>query len=225
MIGRHISLRASDGHNLRAYEAKPDTQPRGGIVLVQEIFGVTAHIRGVCDGYASRGYHVVAPALFDRISPGLELGYSKDDAATGRALRARISWEQVFADVGAAQMQLGASGKTAVLGYCWGGTVAWRSATQLDNVAGAVCYYATQVEPHVTEQPRCPVLMHFGERDPIATLDHAQKIRAAHSVASVQIHTYPASHGFNCDEIENFHPPSAELALQRSLAFLASVIG
>lgn len=224
MIGRPISLRAGDGHNLTAYEARPDAPPRGGIVLVQEIFGVTVHIQSVCNGYASHGYHVVAPALFDRISPGLELGYSKDDAATGRAMRARISWEQVFADVVAAQAQLRGSGKTAALGYCWGGTVAWRSATQLPNIAGAVCYYSTGIEPHVTEQPRCPVLMHFGDNDPIATPDHARQIRAAHSYSSVRIHTYPASHGFNCDEIANFHAPSAELALQRSLAFLASVM-
>ena len=225
MIGRSISLRAADGHNLNAYEARPDAPPRGGIVLVQEIFGVTAHIKSVCDGYSAQGYHVVAPALFDRISPGLELGYSKDDAATGRAMRARISWEQVFADVVAAQTLIQTSGKTAVLGYCWGGTVAWRSATQLPNVAGAVCYYATGIEPYVADQPCCPVLMHFGDNDPIATPEHARQLRTAHADASVSIQTYPASHGFNCDEIANFHPPSAELALQRSLAFLASVTG
>lgn len=225
MIGRHISLRAGDGHSLGAYEARSDAPPRGGIVLLQEIFGVTAHIQSVCNGYAAQGYHVVAPALFDRVSPGLELGYSKDDAATGRAMRARISWEQVFADVVAAQTQLLASGKTAVLGYCWGGTVAWRGATQLPNVAGAVCYYATGIEPYVAEQPRCPVLMHFGDNDPIATPDHARQLCAAHTDASVRIHTYPASHGFNCDEIANFHAPSAALALRRSLAFLASVMG
>jgi carboxymethylenebutenolidase len=224
MPGATISLRAHDGHRLSAYEARPDRPPRGGLVLLQEIFGVTAHIRRVCDGYSSHGYHVVAPALFDRVRPGAELSYSKEDAAVGRDLRGQIPWEQVFADVVAARERLSGSGKVATLGYCWGGTVSWRAATQLDGIAGAVCYYATQISPHVAERPRCPVLMHFGEGDPIATLEHAGQLRAVHG-AQVKIQVYPASHGFNCDEILNFHEPSAALALQRSLDFLAAHIG
>lgn len=221
---QYLSLRARDGHTLRAYEARPKAQPRGGLVVIQEIYGVTAHIRNVCNGYASRGYHVVAPALFDRIAPCSEFGYSKDDAAKGRELRSRIPWEQVFADVDAAHAQLSDAGKTAVIGYCWGGTVAWRSACQLNGIAGSICYYGTQIEPHVTEQPRCPVLMHFGERDPIATPDNARQLRDAHQ-AGVDIHLYPAGHGFNCNEIANYDADSASLALLRSVQFLSSVLG
>ncbi len=224
MPGATISLLARDGHRLSAYEARPDRPPRGGLVLLQEIYGVTAHIRRVCDGFSASGYHVVAPALFDRIRPGIELGYSKDDAAIGRDLRGRIPWDHVFADVIAAKQHVSGSGKVATLGYCWGGTVSWRAATQLDDIAGAVCYYATQIGPYVAERPRCPVLMHFGESDPIATLEHAGQLRAAHG-AQVEIQVYAASHGFNCDEILNFHEPSAALALQRSLDFLAAHIG
>jgi carboxymethylenebutenolidase len=223
-MGATISLRTQDGHSTSVYEARPDGVPRGGLILLQEIFGITAHIRRVCDGYARRGYHVVAPALFDRIRPGIELGYLKDDAATGRELRSRIPWEQVLSDVAAARQYARASGKVATLGYCWGGTVSWRAATQLDGVAGAVCYYATQIDAYVTEKPRCPVLMHFGESDPIATLDQAGRLRAAQG-ADVEIQVYPAGHGFNCDEIPGFHPPSAELALRRSLDFLSVHIG
>jgi carboxymethylenebutenolidase len=217
-------LRASDGHTLSAYEALPAGRARGGLVLLQEIFGVTGHIRRVCDGYAAQGYHVVAPALFDRIRPGVVLGYFKEDAATGRDLRSRIGWEQVLADVAAAQQQVAASGKVAVIGYCWGGTIAWRCAVHADGVAAAICYYPTQIEPHVAERPRCPVLMHFGEHDPIATLAHAGQLRAAQG-ASVEIQVYPASHGFNCNEIANFHSASAALALRRTLELLHANVG
>jgi carboxymethylenebutenolidase len=219
-----ITLRAQDGHRLAAYEAQPDETPRGGVVLLQEIFGVTAHIRRVCDAYAAQGYHVVAPALFDRIRPGVELDNSQDGAATGRELRASIPWEQTFADVAAARRLVSGSGKVATLGYCWGGTVSWRSAGHIDGIAAAVCYYPTQIGPHVAERPRCPVLMHFGDRDPIATLDDAGRLRAAQG-AEVEIQVYPASHGFNCADIANFHAESAALALRRSLEFLRAQIG
>jgi carboxymethylenebutenolidase len=224
LMGEAVSLRARDGHVLSAYEVRPDAPPRGGLLVLQEIFGVTGHIRRVCDGYAAQGYHVVAPALFDRIRPATELGYSKEHAATGRDLRSRILWDQVFADVAAAQAQLSGSGKIAALGYCWGGTIAWRSAGHVEGIAGAVCYYPTQIGPHVAERPRCPVLMHFGESDPIATLEHAGQLRAA-QCAQVEIQVYPASHGFNCDEIPAFDEPSAALALRRSLDFLRTHVG
>jgi carboxymethylenebutenolidase len=219
-----VSLRARDGHVLSAYEARPDSPPRGGVVLLQEIFGVTAHIRRVCDGFAAQGYHVVAPALFDRIRPTVELGYGKEDAATGRELRSQVPWDQVFADVMAARDHLKAAGNIATIGYCWGGTISWRSAVHVEGIAAAVCYYATQIGPFVAEQPRCPVLMHFGDSDPIATLEHAGQLRAAQG-ARVEIQVYPASHGFNCDEIANFDQPSAALALRRSLDFLSAHIG
>jgi carboxymethylenebutenolidase len=224
MLGATVSLHARDGHRPSAYEARPAGKPRGGLVLLQEIFGVTAHIRRVCDGFAAHGYHVVAPALFDRVRPGIELGYAKDDAATGRELRSRIPWEQTFSDAVAAQRHVGGIGKVATLGYCWGGTVSWRAATQLDGVAAAVCYYPTQIDAYIAETPRCPVLMHFGESDPIATREQAGRLRAAQG-AQVEIQVYPASHGFNCDEIPAFHEPSATLALRRSLDFLAVHIG
>jgi carboxymethylenebutenolidase len=224
MTGCATLLRAQDRHEVSAYEAVPAGKPRGGIVLLQEIFGVTAHIRRVCDGFAGSGYHTVAPALFDRIGKRLELGYSKEDAATGRDLRSRIPWDQTHADVVAAVRHLSGVGKVASIGYCWGGTVAWRSAAQVESIAAAICYYPTQITPFISETPRCPVLMHFGEADPIVPLDHAGQLRAAHG-ANVEIQVYPASHGFNCDEIPNFHPASADLAIRRTLDFLGAHIG
>jgi carboxymethylenebutenolidase len=224
MAGTTISLRAQDGHTLSAYAARPDQAPRGGLVLLQEIFGVTAHIRRVCDGYAAKGYHVIAPALFDRIGRDVELDYTEAGARTGRELRGKISWEHTFSDIAAALEHVSGAGKVATLGYCWGGTVSWRSAVHLEGVAAAVCYYPTQISPHAGEKPRCPVLMHFGERDPIAPLDHAAELRAAQG-AVVEMHVYPASHGFNCDDIANFHQPSAALAERRSLEFLRAHVG
>ena len=181
--------------------------PRGGLVLLQEIFGVTGHIRRVCDGYAAQGYHVVAPALFDRVRPGIELGYSKEDAATGRDLRSKLVGSGIRR-CHCRKNTIERIRKNIALGYCWGGTIAWRSAVHVDGVAAAVCYYGTQIGPFIAEKPRCAVLMHFGESDPIATLDHAGQLRAAQG-AQVEIQVYPASHGFNCDEIASFHQPSA----------------
>jgi carboxymethylenebutenolidase len=222
--GRFVKLRTADGHELAAYEAKPAGRTAGALVLLQEIFGLTSHIRSVCDRYGSQGYHTVAPALFDRVQPGVELGYSKSDASTGRELRAKISWPQTFADVMAAQGHVAGSGKIASIGYCWGGTVSWRVATQLAGFAASVCYYPTQALPYVAERPRCPVLMHFGERDPIATLDHAMAFRAAQT-NNVNVHIYNAGHGFNCDDSIEYEPASAQLAVQRSLTFLQEHLG
>jgi carboxymethylenebutenolidase len=224
MSAQSILLRTSDGHSLTAYEVRPDNAPRGGIVLLQEIFGITGYIRRVCEGYSRHGYHVVAPALFDRVRPGIELTYSKEDAVTGRGLRGKISWEKTFADLEAAKDWLKGAGKIATLGYCWGGTVSWRAAGHISGIAGAVCYYGTQIDPYIAERPRCPVLMHFGDKDPIATLEHAGALRAAQG-AQVEIQVYPAGHGFSCDETPTFHAASAELALRRSLQFLAAHVG
>ena len=223
-MGATISLRARDDHTFSAYEARPDGPAHGGLVLLQEIFGITAHIRRVCDDFAAHGYHVVAPALFDRIRPGIVLGHSKEEHMAAREFRSKVPWDAALNDVAAARDHLSSSGKVATLGYCWGGTVSWRAATQLDGIAAAVCYYATQMGPFVAERPRCPVLMLFGESDPIATLADAGAVRAAQG-AQVEIQVYPAGHGFNCDDIPAFHAPSAALALRRSLDFLSAHIG
>jgi carboxymethylenebutenolidase len=224
MSAQSISLKTNDGHSLSAYEARPDTSPRGGIVLLQEIFGITGYIRRVCEGYAGHGYHVVAPALFDRIRPGIELTYSKEDAVTGRDLRSKIPWEQTFADLEVAKARLKGAGKVATLGYCWGGTISWRAAGHTGGIAGAVCYYGTQIAPYTSEQPHCPVLMHFGDKDHIATLEHAGALRAAQG-AQVEIQVYPAGHSFSCNETPNYHAASADLALRRTLEFLAAHVG
>ncbi len=217
---RTLTLAAADGHHLQAYEARPAGPAKAGLVVLQEIFGVNRHMRSVADGFAAEGYVAIAPALFDRIRPGIELGYGEDDIQQGRDLRAKITWAQVFADVRASIAALAGVGPLGIVGYCWGGSLAWRAATQIDGVAAAVCYYGGQIAEFAAERPRSPVLMHFGETDHAIPLSDVDRVRAAQKDA-VTIHLYPAGHGFNCDERGSFDAACAKLARGRTLEFFA----
>jgi carboxymethylenebutenolidase len=221
-MGETIRLRASDGFELSAYRAAPSGTPRGGLVVIQEIFGVNGHIRRVADGYAADGFVAIAPALFDRIEPGLELGYGQDDIERGRGLKARAPTDAALRDISAAR-DAAAAGKVGVVGYCWGGYLSWLSATRLDGFAAAVSYYGGGIGSVAEERPRCPVLLHFGEKDHAIPLSEVETVRKAHP--DLEIHVYPAGHGFNCDERGSYDADSARLARERSLAFLQRHIG
>lgn len=221
-MGETVKLTADDGHNFDAYVARPDGQPKAGLVIVQEIFGVNVHMRGVADDYAAQGYLAVAPALFDRVKPGIELGYDSDDVAEGRAIRGKISFDQTLSDTAAALELAAEAGKTAVVGYCWGGSVAWLAATRL-TPAAAVCYYGGNIHEHRDEQPKCPVQFHFGEQDTGIPMDQVKAIGAAHP--EQELFTYPAGHGFNCDMRGSYDSESAALARDRTLAFLSKTLG
>lgn len=221
-MGQNVRLKAADGHEFNAYRAGPEGAPKGGIVLVQEVFGVNGHIREVAGKFAGEGYAVVAPALFDRAEPGVELDYGEESLAEGRALRAEIGWDAPLKDVAAAARSLREAGKVAVIGFCWGGSVAWLAACRLE-VDGAVCYYGAQIKDFAHESPRCPVILHFGETDPLIAPDSVAAIAAAHP--DLPVHTYPAGHGFNCDRRADYHAPSAKLAWERTLTFLRKHIG
>jgi carboxymethylenebutenolidase len=221
-MGETIRLRASDGFELSAYRAAPSGTPRGGLVVIQEIFGVNGHIRRVADGYAAEGFVAIAPALFDRIEPGLELGYGQDDIERGRGLKARAPTDAALRDISAAR-DAAAAGKVGVVGYCWGGYLSWLSATRLDGFAAAVSYYGGGIGSVAEEMPRCPVLLHFGEKDHAIPLSEVETVRKAHP--DLEIHVYPAGHGFNCDERGSYDADSARLARERSLAFLQRHIG
>lgn len=226
-MGETVKLTADDDHSFDAYVARPAgqppvDQPRAGLVIVQEIFGVNSHVRAVTDGYAADGYLAIAPALFDRVKPGVELGYSADEVAEGRALRAKVPWKAALSDVAAAMTFAAAAGKVGVIGYCWGGSVAWLAATRL-KPAAAVCYYGGNIYEFRDEQPNCPVMFHFGEQDAGIPLDQVKAIGAAHP--EQELFTYPAGHGFNCDLRGSYHAGSAKAARERTLAFLARTIG
>ena len=221
-MGTDIRLTASDGHACDAYRADPETPPKAGLVVVQEIFGVNAHIRAVTDGFATAGYAAIAPAFFDRAETGVELGYDEADTTRGRALRAKLGWEQTILDVAAAAEALQPAGKIGVVGYCWGGSVAWLATCRL-NLNAAVGYYGGQVVDFKDEKPHCPVMLHFGETDAGIPLSDVDAVRAAQP--EVPIHLYPAGHGFNCDHRASYHAESAKLALERTLDFLADALG
>jgi carboxymethylenebutenolidase len=215
-----ITLTAEDGHKLAAYRAAPKGTPRAGLVVVQEIFGVNSHIKRVCDGFAADGYVALAPAIFDRVERDFAIGYKPEDIERGRAVRGKLAVEDAVKDVRAAVKALAAERlKVGVVGYCFGGTLAWLSATRIDGVACAVGYYGGGIADTATEKPRCPVLLHWGETDQSIPPEHHARVRAAHP--DLPMHIYPAGHGFNCDERASYHEPSAKLARQRTLEFFA----
>lgn len=218
----NIELTAADGHRLAAYRADPKGKPRGGIVVIQEIFGVNSHMRRVTDGFAADGYLAICPALFDRAQRGVELGYGPEDIARGRELRAKIAWPQVLADMDAAIKEARQAGKVGVVGYCWGGSVAWRTATQL-AVDAAVGYYGGMIAEFAQEDTKCPVMLHFGDRDQSIPMSQIETINKHHP--RLPIHIYPADHGFNCDDRKQYDPEAAKLARERTLGFFRNHVG
>ncbi len=219
-MGRQLSLTASDRHSLGAYRTDPAGAPKGAVVVAQEIFGVNTHIRNVCERLAAQGYVAVAPALFDRFVRDFESGYLPDDVANARKHLAHLNWDAMMRDVAAAQDAVKESGPVGVIGFCMGGTVAFLSATRLSGVSAAVAFYGGQIIRFAEEKSKCPVQMHFGEKDDHIPMRDVDAIRRKQPQA--QVHTYPAGHGFYCDERASFHAPSANEAWNRTLAFLSA---
>lgn len=216
-----LTLKAADGHAFSAYLAKPAGKPRAGLVVVQEIFGVNSHIRAVTDGFAQDGYLAIAPALFDRVERGVELGYDPASIASGREVRGKVSWDEALKDIAAAIAHVKSAGKVGCVGYCWGGSLAWLVATRLD-VSAAVGYYGGQVYDFRNETPRCPVILHFGERDHGIPLEKVEAVKKAHP--EVPVHLYNAGHGFSCDHRADFDAASATLARTRTMDLFAKAL-
>ena len=208
-MARHVQLTAADGHGFSAYRDGTDGP---GLVVVQEIFGVNSHIRSVVERFAGQGFATVAPALFDRLEPGIEIGYTAEDVDAGRAYKARVSDEEALHDIAAAVALLAGEGrKVGVVGYCWGGALTWRAATGLDGVSAAVGYYGGGIVNTADATPRCPVMLHFGEQDHGIPMSDVEKIIA--SQPDVPIHTYAAGHGFSCDAGFNVSTGNGETGL------------
>jgi len=218
-MSENISLRASDGHELDAYVAQPEGTPIAGLVVVQEIFGVNGHIRSVADGYARDGFLAVAPALFDRIERGVELGYEGADLQRAMSFVPKLDMEKALLDVEAAMKYAAASTskKVGIIGYCFGGTLAWIAAARL-HPAAAVGYYGGRIGNYAQESPQCPVMLHFGRQDAHIPPEEVDKVRSAQP--NVEIWWYDAGHGFNCDARGSYDAAAARLARQRSLEFL-----
>jgi len=218
MMGSEINLRAADGHECSAYLAEPDGEPRAGLVVIHEIFGLTEQMKRCADRYADAGYRSIVPAMFDRVEPGLVLGYSEFHRG-GRAAMS-IDTSSVLADVEAARQAVAAGSRAAIMGFCWGGTVAYMGACGLDFACG-ISYYGGGIGRLLDRmQPKIPVIYHFGAEDAFIPADVISAIRAADPDG--EFHVYPdAGHGFACDDREGYAPEAAELATSRSMAFLA----
>jgi carboxymethylenebutenolidase len=223
-MGENITLTAADGHEFSAYRAEPEGEAKGGVVVIQEIFGVNGHIRDVTDGFAGEGYLSVAPAIFDRFERGVELDYTDEDIAVGREFKTQgnDNLDQVLADVAAAHGAVAGAGKVGITGYCWGGVVVWAAACRLgfDAAAG---YYGGGIIDLKDEMPKCQTILHFGKEDASIPLDDVEAISAVHP--DVAVHLYDAGHGFNCDRRGSYHEESAKIALTRTLELFAENVG
>ncbi|PSC03953.1 carboxymethylenebutenolidase [Alsobacter soli] len=218
-MGEWIKLTAADGFTLDAWRSEPSGTPKGGVVVLQEIFGVNDHIRRVADGFAAEGYLAIAPALFDRAQPRVELGYSPEDGKQGMEIRARTTMDGALADVQAAVKAASEAGKVGVVGYCWGGSLAFMAAARVSDVSAAVGYYGGLIASNLNQIPKVPTILHFGEKDKHIPLTDVEKIQQAFPQMSIFV--YPADHGFNCDARASYDKPSADLARARTLEFFA----
>jgi carboxymethylenebutenolidase len=219
--GQMISMTMGDGATIGVYHVEPAGPRRGGLVLIQEIFGVTDHIRDQCDRYAADGYEVLAPALCDREAPGLQASYEPEDVqAALRVAREQHPFDQSVADVQACIDRLKDKGPVFITGYCYGGSVTWAAACRCTGLAAASGYYGSMIPKMVDETPRCPTILHFGRKDKSIPLDDVEAVRAKHS--SVDVHLYDAGHGFNSDRRADFNDECATLARARTLALFRS---
>jgi carboxymethylenebutenolidase len=221
-----IELTADDGFRFPVYQALLAGPAKGAVVVLQEIFGVNAHIRALADSLASQGYLALAPSTFHRVKPGVDLGYKPDDIAAGVALKAQVEGlptpgvlRDIQATVDHAMISV-PSGKVGVVGFCWGGLLAWRAACQLRHIAAAVTYYGGgMTQPaEIARMPQAPVLAHFARQDQSISLESVEVFRLAHP--EVELYLYDASHGFNCDHRAAYNAPAATLARERTLGFL-----
>ena len=227
-MGQTIELTSADGFKFPAYVAQPSGKAKGGLVLLQEIFGVNSHIRSVADGYAADGYFVVAPATFHRVKPGVELGYTEADMKAGMELKAAVEGltaPGVMPDIQAAIQHAAQAGKVGILGYCWGGLLTWRSASALQGLSAAAPYYGggMTVGADLERRPSVPVMVHFGAQDHWIPLDTVEAFKKAQP--AVTVHVYDANHGFNCDQRGSYNEAAAKLARERTLAFFAQHLG
>jgi carboxymethylenebutenolidase len=212
------TLMARDGHEFRAYLAAPKGRPRGALIVIQEIFGINAHMRSVTDGYAADGYLAIAPSLFDRVRKGIELGYNEQTMQEGFGYVKQLKRDEILKDLSAALAVVKHAGRVGTVGFCWGGGISYLSACELP-IAAAACYYGGSIVNYLDKKPRCPVMYHFGEKDHYITAADREPNKADNPEGV--FHIYPADHAFNRDVGSNYEPKSAALARQRTLEFFA----
>jgi len=218
-----IKLTAADGHAFDAYRADPEGKPHGGVVVIQEIFGVNVHIRDLVERWAAVGYTAIAPALYDRWERGFDVGYEPADIERGRVHKATANehLDGVMADVDAARAAIADVGRIGAVGYCWGGYVTYLAACRLD-IQAASGYYGGGIHEVVGESPKCPTILHFGDSDASIPLSDVETVRAAQP--GVGIFVYEAGHGFHCDMRGSYDPRAAAIAGMRTTQLFESVV-
>jgi carboxymethylenebutenolidase len=222
-MGHWITLKPEGADPIRAWRADPAGKPRGGIVVIQEIFGVNAHIRAVTDRFAAEGYLAIAPAIFEHVEKDFDVGYDPESRARGMAVVGKVDFEQTLRDTAAAIEVAKEGGKVGIVGYCYGGSIAWAAAARLKGLSAAVGYYGGQIIAMKAMKPTVPTMLHFGDKDQHIPVAGVREVAAAHP--EVEVHIYPADHGFNCDHRASYDAPSAALAWTRTLDFFAKHLG
>lgn len=220
-----ITLTSSDGHRFDVFEALPEGEAKGGIVVLQEIFGVNQHIREVAQGYADKGYAALAPAIFDRVERKIEFGY-EDQSEFDKGLDiafSKLSIGDALVDIQTTVDALAKFGNVGVVGYCFGGLLTWLSACSVSGLSAASCYYGGGISDNLDQENKCPTIMHFGLKDPYIPVEQIEKIKA--KLSHLDIYTYDSDHGFNCNHRGSYDENSADLALSRTLTFFADKVG
>jgi carboxymethylenebutenolidase len=218
-----IELTAGDAHKFSAYRSDPTGTPKGAVVVIQELFGVNPHIRRLADGFAARGYVAIAPALFDRVKSGIELGYDEASRTEGASLMQQLGTDLPLGDIQATVDAVKSAGKVAIIGYCWGGYLAYLAGNRVNGAACAIGYYGGGIVDAFQEKRKIPTLLHFGENDPQIPFEEVVQFRQQRP--DVSAFSYPqAVHGFNCDERDGYNEEAAHKALDRTLFWISQYV-
>jgi len=210
------SMRMSDGARMGVYRVQPTGARRGGLVLIQEIFGVTEHIREQCDLYAGEGYEVLAPSLYDREEPGFQVSYSAEDIQKAiRIAKGEHPFDLSVSDTQTCIDALKANGPVFITGYCYGGSVTWAAACRCTGLAAASGYYGGNIGQMAEDNPRCPTILHFGKHDHGIPMEEVEKVKRLNP--DVTVYLYDAGHGFNSDRRADYNEAAAKLARERTL--------
>jgi carboxymethylenebutenolidase len=214
--GKMVQMKVADGAEIGVYQVQPKGARRGGLVLIQEIFGVTEHIKELSDGYADEGYEVWAPALYDREAPGLQEEYTPEGVQKCiKIARGEHPFQLSIDDTQVCINGLKSKGPVFITGYCYGGSVAWAAACKCDGLAAASAYYGGNIGQMADWQPKCPTICHFGEHDHGIPMDVVNKVKELHP--DVPVYVYDAGHGFNSDRRNDYNEAAAKLGRQRTL--------
>ncbi|CAN5374030.1 dienelactone hydrolase family protein [soil metagenome] len=214
-----IELTAGDGHKFSAYRADPPDAPKGAVVILQEGLGINPHIRAVADAFAAKGYVAIAPSLLDSVKPGIELGYDKAGLSEGANLIRQVDSANVLGEIQSTVDAAKSAGKVAVIGYGWGGYLAYAASNQVNGLACAIGYYGGGIVENSGEKRKIPTLLHFGENDPQIPIEEMIQFRARRP--DVSVFSYPgAASGFNCDACGSYLADAAHAALERTEAWI-----